>query len=46
VASTTYTLPPNAGTYKITATNTGFSTAHFTETATNPDIASKNIASH
>jgi hypothetical protein len=33
-AATTYTLPPNAGTYKITATSTGFTTPTFTETAT------------
>lgn len=33
-AGTTYTLPPAAGTYPITASNTGLTTADFTETAT------------
>ncbi|HKF05880.1 MAG TPA: Ig-like domain-containing protein [Candidatus Sulfotelmatobacter sp.] len=33
-ATTTYTLPAQAGVYKITAAATGFTTAHFTEKAT------------
>jgi len=33
-ASTTYTLPVQSGAYKITASATGFTTAHFTEKAT------------
>ena len=34
VASTAYTLPPNAGTVTITATSSGYTAATFTETAT------------
>ncbi|HTW57383.1 MAG TPA: hypothetical protein VMD99_04610 [Terriglobales bacterium] len=41
-AFTAYTLPGQAGVYKITATNAGFTTAHFTETAT----ASDSLAGH
>jgi hypothetical protein len=47
VATTTYTLPPNPGTYHLTASYPGYITADFAETATNPtNIASTNIASH
>jgi hypothetical protein len=34
IASTSYTLPGTAGTYTVTASSTGYSSATFTETAT------------
>lgn len=34
IASTSYTLPATAGTYTVTASSTGYSSATFTETAT------------
>ena len=36
-AATTYTLPAQAGVYKLTATQAAFTTARFTETATSSD---------
>jgi hypothetical protein len=36
-AATTYTLPAQAGVYKLAATQAAFTTARFTETATSSD---------
>ncbi|HEY3972908.1 MAG TPA: Ig-like domain-containing protein [Candidatus Sulfotelmatobacter sp.] len=38
IATTSYTLPPTAGTYAITATATGYASAAFTETATSSKV--------
>jgi Bacterial Ig-like domain (group 1) len=38
VASTAYTLPPNAGTVAISATSTGYTSATFSETATSGSV--------